>query len=90
MSSAVVLPSTATGLSSGTGGGFTVAHSAMMSPARAEEPANAAANTAAIMAAQQAKSRASPIFSSRRMPAIPVLRALFDDIPAIGATAAPA
>ena len=46
-SSAVVLGSTVTGLSCGTGGGFTLAHSVVMSPAVAGSAANAAAATSA-------------------------------------------
>src|SRR5262249_29055086 len=42
-SSAVVLGSTVTGLSSGTGGSFTLVHSVVMSPALAGSAANAAA-----------------------------------------------
>src|ERR1700722_11513394 len=44
--SAVVLGSTVAGLSSGTGGGFTVAHSVVMSLARAGDAANAATTAA--------------------------------------------
>src|SRR5262245_21017722 len=47
-SSAVVLGSTVTGLSSGTGGGFTLAHSVMMSPAQAGIAPNAAATASAV------------------------------------------
>src|SRR6266436_5237238 len=52
ISSAVVLGSTVAGLSSGTGGGFTLAHSVVMSLASAGT-ATGAAMTAANMLAQQ-------------------------------------
>src|SRR5204863_5924045 len=47
-SSAVLLGSTVTGLSCGTGGGFTLAHSVTISPARAGSAANALARASAV------------------------------------------
>src|SRR5437764_15076323 len=47
-SSAVVLGSTVTGLSSGTGGGFTLAHSAVMSPAHAGSADSAEATAISV------------------------------------------
>src|SRR4029453_5479650 len=52
--SAVVLPSSVTGLSSGTGGAFTVAHSAIMSAATdGDAVSNATASVPATAAAQR-------------------------------------
>ena len=79
--SAVVLPSSVTGLSSGTGGAFTVAHSAIMSAATdGDAVSNATASVPATAAAQQKEGQnlfhdilrwivkgASPKLSSRQL-----------------------